>query len=231
MGAICESDKNNENNSVKPPSKILPQTHIEELPLKDINYYSYKCPIDLSNTIQLNDSQSSHQHKIHLSFVISNILIHQCFSRDKTTKKSLFIFEMQLGNKVFPLFFNYAEKPSGPGRCEEKIALNSFNELSNYYLKINIYEIISEFEVDKLKSFRSNPKLLKTYIPYSKHCSYFQIDLLSFLFRGNKCDFPLLGRKPISNFGRISFQIDIEQLCCYHIIVEMKKEQNSNRKN
>ena len=118
MGAVCDSDKNAQNPPVKPPSKILPQTHIEELPLKDINYYNYKCPIDLSNiTPQINDSQTSHQHKIHLSFVISNILIHQCFSRDKTTKKSLFIFEMQLGNKVFPLFFNYGEKPSGPGKC------------------------------------------------------------------------------------------------------------------
>ena len=229
MGAVCDSDKNAQNPSVKPPSKILPQTHIEELPLKDINYYNYKCPIDLSNiTPQINDSQTSHQHKIHLSFVISNILIHQCFSRDKTTKKSLFIFEMQLGNKVFPLFFNYGEKPSGPGKCEEKMDLNSFNELSKSYLKINIYEIISEFEVEKLKSFKSNPKLLKTYIPYSKHCSYFQIDLLSFLFRGNKFDFPLLGRKPISSSGRISFQIDIEQLCCYHIIIEPKNDNNLN---
>ena len=38
MGAVCDSDKNTQNPSVKPPSKILPQTHIEELPLKDINY-------------------------------------------------------------------------------------------------------------------------------------------------------------------------------------------------
>ena len=135
---------------------------------------------------------------------------------------------MQLGNKIFPLFFNYGEMPLTPGKSEEKMDINSFVELSNYYLKINIYEIISEFDTEKLKTLRSNPKLLKNYIHYFKHCSYFQMDLLSFLFRGNKFDFPLLGRKPISNSGRISFQLDIEQLCCYHIIVEDKKNDNSN---
>ena len=57
------------------------------------------------------------------------------------------------------------------------------------------------------------------------------MDLLSFLFRGNKCDFALLGQKKISNSGRISFQVDIEQLCCYHIIVEDKEDNNNNTKN
>ena len=52
--------------------------------------------------------------------------------------------------------------------------LNSLTELSNYYLKINIYEIISEFDSEKLKSFREEPKLLKTYISYSRHCSFIQ---------------------------------------------------------
>ena len=40
------------------------------------------------------------------------------------------------------------------------------------------------------------------------HCNYFEMDLLSFLFRANKFDFPLLGMKPISNSPRISFQVE-----------------------
>ena len=226
---LCESKKELQEQPVQaPPPQIIPQTQVEELPLKEIKYYTYRCPINLTSIPSLNDSQiTHHQNKIRLVFVLSNIKIHQCFSRDKSNKKSLFIFEMQLGTKIFPLFCNYGLTPLTPDKCEEKIDLNSFNDLSNHYLKINIYEIISEFNEEKLKSFRTQPKLLKTYIPYSRHCSYFQMDLLSFLFRGNKFDFPLLGRKQISNYGRISFQLDIEQLCCYQIIIE-DKDSNCN---
>ena len=228
MGGVCESKKKDPQETVPPHPQIVPQTQVKELPIKDISFFTYNCPINLSGVTPINDSLSNHQHKIHLSFVLSNIRIHQCFSRDKTAKKSLFIFEMQIGNKVFPRFFNYGEAPSAPIKGEEKMDLNSFTELSNYYLKINIYEIESELDVEKFKSFRNNPKLLKTYIQYAKRCNYFQMDLLSFLFRGNKFDFPLLGRKPISNSGRISFQLDIEQLCCYHIIVEDKNSHSNN---
>ena len=229
---VCESKNNHQEEPQRPPSQVKPQTQVEELSLKEIKYYSYQCPVNLSNIItSINDSQSSHQHKFHITFLLSNIKIHKCFSRDRTTRKSLFIFEMQLGNKVYPLFFNYGEKPLAPHSCKEKMDLFSLEELSNCYLKINIYEIISEFDTEKLNSFHNQPKLLKTYIPYSRHCSYFQMDLLSFLFRGNKCDFALLGQKKISNSGRISFQVDIEQLCCYHIIVEDKEDNNNNTKN
>ena len=227
---VCDSNKGTQVESVKPPPpQIIPQTQVEELPLKDIRYYTYKCPINLTNINSINGSQiSSHQRKIYLHFALSNIKIHQCFSRDKTNNKSLFIFEMQLGHKIFPLFFNYGEFPLAPDKCEEKMELNSFNDLSNYYLKINIYEIISELNEEKLKSFKTQPKLLKTYLPYSKHCSYFQMDLLSFLFRGNKYDFPLLGGKRISRCDRISFQLDIEQLNSFNIIVEEKDNNNNS---
>ena len=229
---VCDSKKEAQEEPIQPqPPPIIPQTQVEELPLQEIRNYSYRCPINLTSISSLNDSQiSPHQHKIHLSFILSNIKIHQCFSRDKTNNKSLFIFEMQLGTKIFPLFFNYGECPLAPEKCEENMNLNSFNDLANYYLKINIYEIISELDEQKIINFRTQPKLLKTYIPYSKHCSYFQMDLLSFLFRGNKYDFPLLGRKRISNYDRISFQLDIEQLSSLHIIVEEKDNKNETVK-
>ena len=229
---VCDSKKEEQEEPIQPqPPPIIPQTQVEELPLQEIRNYSYRCPINLTSISSLNDSQiSPHQHKIHLSFILSNIKIHQCFSRDKTNNKSLFIFEMQLGTKIFPLFFNYGEYPLAPEKCEENMTLNSFNDLANYYLKINIYEIISELDEQKIINFRTQPKLLKTYIPYSKHCSYFQMDLLSFIFRGNKYDFPLLGRKRISKYDRISFQLDIEQLSSLHIIVEEKDNKNETVK-
>ena len=227
---VCDTKKEAPQEPVQPPPpQIIPQTQVEELPLKEIRHYTYKCPINLTNINSINDSQtSSYQHKIHLSFILSNIKIHQCFSRDNANNKSLFIFEMQLGTKIFPLFSNYGEIPLAPDKCEENMDINSFNDLLNYYLKINIYEIISEFDEEKLKSFKTQPKLLKTYLPYSKHCSYFQMDLLSFLFRGNKFDFPLLGRKRISRCDRISFQLDIEQLSYFNIIVEEKDDKNNS---
>ena len=245
MGAICETkkvapkDTESNHEQVKQEEEqpqLLPQ-QIEQLPIKEIKYYTYKCPINLNNINQINtnnninnSTSSNHQHKIHLILTLSNIKINQSFSRDKTTKKSLFIFEMQLGYKVLPLYFHYGEYPIINERFEEKININMYSELSSIYLKINVYEIISEFEQEKLISFRKDPKQLKTYISYSKHCSYFQMDILSFVFRANKLDFPLLGRKPISSSGRISFQLDIEQLCCFHIIIEDKDNTNNVQK-
>ena len=207
----------------------------EDLPIKEIKYFEYECPINVSqleshlnieseqksnNNSHNNNNSKSQKHQIHLKFTLSNIKIHQCFSRDKNNKKSLFICELKLGKKIFPLFFNYGEFPIVYGVYEEKISFFSLSELNKYFFIINIYEVISEFDEDKIRSFKENPGLLKTYKGYSKHCSYFQIDLLSFIFRVNKFDFPLLGKRPISSSARISFQLDIEQLCSFLINVE-----------
>ena len=238
MGGVCESKKNN-----NIPQNI-PKVKSEELSLKEIKYYEYDCPINIKelenyqNNItnqshnKINNSNNNNQkhHQIHLKFVLSNIKIHQCFSRDKTNKKSLFIMELKLGRKIFPLFFNYGEYPQIYGIFDEKMSFSSLYELNKYYFIINIYEIISEFDDDKIRSFKENPGLLKAYKGYSKHCSYFQIDLLSFVFRANKFDFPLLGKRPITTCARISFQMDIEQLCSYEIIVMEKTESSSNNK-
>ena len=237
MGGVCESSKRSE------PEKT-PKLRTEDLPIKEIKYFEYQCPINIielenhqkliynqeqkPNNSNNNTNNSQQRHQIHLKFNLSNIRIHQCYSRDKTNKKSLFICELKLGKKIFPLYFNYGEYPTIYGTFEEKMSFSSLSELNKYYFIINVYEVISEFDDDKIRSFKETPSLLKTYKGYSKHCSYFQMDLLSFVFRANKLDFPLLGKRPISTMARITFQMDIEQLCSFVIKV---KEIEKNDKN
>ena len=233
---VCESKKT-------PISEKSQKLKTEDLPIKEIKYFEYECPINVSqleshlnieseqkssNNSHNNNNSNSQKHQIHLKFTLSNIKIHQCFSRDKNNKKSLFICELKLGKKIFPLFFNYGEFPIVYGVYEEKISFFSLSELNKYFFIINIYEVISEFDEDKIRSFKENPGLLKTYKGYSKHCSYFQMDLLSFIFRVNKFDFPLLGKRPISSSARISFQLDIEQLCSFLINVKKKDKDISD---
>jgi len=236
---VCESKK------VAIPDKI-PKLKTEDIPIKELKFFEYECPINITklqnhlNLIQNqqqnvknknnnnNDNSNNVNQKkpINLLLKLSNIKIHKCFSRDKKGKKSLFICEIKLGKKIFPLFFNYGEFPLIYGSFEEKMSFLSLLDLNQYYFILNIYEVIFEFDDEKIRDFKENPSLLKTYKGYSKHCSYFQMDLLSFVFRANKLDFPLLGKRPISASARISFQLDIEQLCSFVFIVKDIKEDN-----
>ena len=233
---VCETKK------TTIPEKI-PKLKTEDLSINEIKYFEYECPINITqlekyqkgsqlqsnNQIQNNQNNQNTQqvHQIHLQFVLSNIKIHQCFSRSKTNQKSLFIYELKLGKKIFPLSFNYGEYPVIYGQFEEKMSFISLAELNKYYFIINIYEVISEFDDDKIRSFKENPNNLKTYKGYSKHCSYFQMDLLSLVYRSNKFDFALLGKRPISSSARISFQLDMEQLCSFIITIKNKDEQDN----
>ena len=239
MGTVCESKKNDEE------PKITPKKKTEELSLKEIRFYEYDCPINVkeldthhiriqnkisqifskSNHIinsSINNNNNVHPH-ITLQFLLSNIKIHQCFSRDKVNKKSLFIYEYKLGKKIFPLTCHYGEYPIIRDSFCEQIVFSSLEELNKYYFILNIYEVIKDFDDDKIRSCKENPDLLKTYKSSARHCSYFQINLLSFAFRANKFDFPLLGKRPISSSARISFQLDMEQLCNFIILVKVNK--------
>lgn len=225
---VCESKK------YTIPDK-MPKLKAQDIPIKELKFFEYECPInikDLQNHLNIiqninsPNNNNTQPHHINLQLTLSNIKIHQCFSRDKTNKKSLFICELKLGKKIFPLFFNYGESPLTYGVFEEKMSFLSLSELNNYYFILNIYEVINEFDDEKIRSFKENPSILKTYKGYSKHCSYFQMDLLSFVYRANKFDFPLLGKRPISTSARISFQLDIEQLCSFAMIVKNIKEDN-----
>ena len=243
---VCEAK-----NRIIPDKKDqLPKIRTEDLPITEIKYFEYECPINITdlqkhlnliqnqqqNTNKLNKNNNNdnnnnkdnnkEQQQIILKLTLSNIKIHQCFSKDKTNKKSLFICELKLGKKIFPLFFNYGEFPLIYGIFEETMNFSSISELNNYYFILNVYEVMEQFDDEKIKNFTENPSLLKTYKGYSKHCSYFQMDLLSFVFRANKLDFPLLGKRPISRSARISFQLDIEQLCSF--IINVKDLNNYN---
>lgn len=221
----------------------LPKLKTEDLPIKEIKYFEYECPININelekhlnsnkeelislNSTSNNQNNPPQSHRINIKFLLSNIKIHQCFSREKMNKKSLFISELKLGKKIFPLSYTFGEFPIISGIFEENMSFLSLSELNKYYFIINIYEVISDFDDDKIRSFKENPGLLKTYKGYSKHCSYFQMDLLSFIFRANKFDFALLGKRPISSSARITFQLDIEQLCPFIISIKKEKENNN----
>ena len=240
---VCES----KNRVIPDKIENVPKIKTEDLPISEIKYFEYECPINIydlekhlnsirqntnnqnknKNKNNHNDINNNQQYHINLKLTLSNIKINQCFSRDKSNKKSLFICELKLGKKIFPLFFNYGEYPLIYGIFEEKISFLSLSELNKYYFIINIYEVINNFDDEKIRNFKENPSLLKTYKGYSKHCSYFQMDILSFVFRANKCDFPLLGKRPISPSARISFQLDIEQLCSYVITVKDLNDNNN----
>ena len=235
---ICESKK------TPTPDKI-PKLKTEDVPIKELKYFEYECPINIVNLqkhldlIQNQQQIKTHkknndinndnnqQNNITLRLTLSNVKILQCFSRNKNGRKSLFICELKLGKKIFPLFFNYGEYPLIYGTFEEECNFSSISELNNFYFILNIYEVIEEFDDEKIRNFKENPSLLKSHKGYSKHCSYFQMDLLSFVFRANKFDFPLLGKRSISTSARISFQLDIEQLCQFIIIVKDLKEENN----
>jgi hypothetical protein len=74
---------------------------------------------------------------------------------------------------------------------------------------------IKEGELDYAESTKDTKEILEEYIqkPNSaSYVSYFQNDLLSFLYRSKKCDFPLLGNKQLSDKFRINFVMKIDQL-------------------
>ena len=62
----------------------------------------------------------------------------------------------------------------------------------------------------QLNTFKSQNGLNGN-LPEYKYFSYFEINLLSFLFRPNKCDFAMLGETPLSPSARIVFNCDIEE--------------------
>ena len=212
----------------------------KEESLKDeIKYYVYDCPInikDIQPQIKYSSNRPSSAKnrssqplpETEIIFNISNIKLHNCYSRDKTTKKSLFIMEIKLGTKSFELFYSYGNEPHLKDRIfDEKIKCTYLTELTNYFFTINVHEVIGEFTEDIIKDLENNQNSIENYKLQSKHCSYFQMDFMSFIFRANLLDFALLGKSPISPSARISFQCDIEQFNSFIITVkELKPNQN-----
>ena len=133
---VCES----KNRVIPDKIENVPKIKTEDLPISEIKYFEYECPINIydlekhlnsirqntnnqnknKNKNNHNDINNNQQYHINLKLTLSNIKINQCFSRDKSNKKSLFICELKLGKKIFPLFFNYGEYPLIYGIFEEE---------------------------------------------------------------------------------------------------------------
>ena len=167
-------------------------------------------------------NEIKNRQEIIFSFRLSNIRIHLCYSRAKERKKSLFINQIQIGKKSFPLKYNYGAFPIVEGEYLEKICFTSLEGLKQSYFMLNVYEYILGQD-EKIKNLALDSNKLKTFIKSSKHCSYIQIDLLSFIYTSNKFNYAMKGKKPISTDARITFQMDLQQLCTFEIIVKKIK--------
>ena len=93
-------------------------------------------------------------------------------------------------------------------KFREKINVTSFFLLRDLYLTLKIMEFsnIKEGELDYIESTKDTKEILEEYIQKSNnvsYVSYFQIDLLSFLYRSKKYNFGLLGNKLLSDNCRI----------------------------
>lgn len=167
--------------------------------LNNSKYYKYKCPIKKGIT----------EVSLNLKFILSKISIGFCCSHNPM-KKSVFVTEINFTQRLFPLITNYGFEPIVEGTFELQKQF-TFNELENSYLKITVYEFeqMSEGQQNEFKTQNSLSSLNQR-IRNCNYLSYFEMDLLSFLFRPNKCDFALMGQSPISPNARIFFNLDIE---------------------
>ena len=146
------------------------------------------------------------KQKFNLKFIFFNFKVKYCISH-KPSKDSIYITQIIIGEKKFPLAINQGQSPSIPnpddipnGYVEEKEY--TIEELENTYLLINIYEILEDIS-DSLKDLENEiPEIYKQKCKYN---SFFRISLLSFLFKSIKCDFAMMGTNQLSTKTRISF--------------------------
>ena len=192
---ICEStnkaysNKNQEINHIQTPGN--PDTH----------GYKFEC---------IQKDNFSNNKKLNLKFIFYNFKVKYCISH-KPTRDSIYITEIKIGQKIFPLIINKGQSPSIPnlediqnGYFEQKDY--TINELENTYFLINVYEFLED-----IPNLSNN--LLGLPEEYKQKCNYnsfFRISLLSFLFKSIKCDFAMMGTNQLSTKTRISFYCFIE---------------------
>ena len=162
-----------------------------------------------------------------LKFIFYNFKVKYCVSH-KPTKDSLYVTEIRIGDKLFPLIINKGQSPNIPnqqniqdGYFEQK--QYTISELENKNLSINIYEFLEDIS--------SNINGLQTGLPEeykqkSNYRSFFSINLLSFLFKSIKCDFPMTGDNQLSQNTRITFFCLIEHR--EKVIINAGAPQNPN---
>ena len=149
--------------------------------------------------------------KLNLKFIFYNFKVKYCISH-KPSRDSIYITEIKIGEKTFPLIINQGQSPNIPnnediynGFFEQKEY--TLNELDNSFLFINIYEFLEDIRPSLKDSLTILPNEYKTKCSYN---SFFRISLLSFLFKSMKCDFSMMGNNQLSAKTRIAFNCYIE---------------------
>ena len=175
---------------------IKAQSITNNLNLTANKSYKYECPIKS----QLGNSPYD------LNFIISNIKIKSCISNNKF-RKSAYVTEISFTQKNFPIIVNYGPTPLIDGKFDFHKEF-TIDELENSFLNISIYEF-DQMSENQLNSFKTQNEVNGN-LPQCKYFSYFEISLISFLFRPNKCDFAMMGQTPLSSGTRIAFNCDIE---------------------
>ena len=162
---------------------------------------------DFSNNLKNNFNNKSY----YLKYTFSDFKIKYCVSH-KPDKNSLYITEIKIGSKLFPLVINSGQSPNIANLQDNGYTIQrpfNYEELQNTYFVIDIYEIIESQLLSLNISMKTIPQEMKSKAAYH---SFFRIDLASFLFKSSKCDFPLMGDQQLSTTARISFNCFIEQL-------------------
>ena len=188
---------------------------------KTNNKYNYNTPMikhvqtlgDPENDCyKFNYKESNLQDtKLNLKFIFYNFKVKYCISH-KTSKDSIYITEIKIGEKTIPSIINKGKSPNIPnhediynGFFEQKEY--TLNELENTFLLIKIYEFLEDIQPQLNESLTILPNEYKEKCPYN---SFFRISLLSFLFKSMKCDFSMMGTNQLSLKTRIEFNCYIE---------------------
>ena len=194
---VCDSNSNHFNNYSKVPNI----RHIQSLgnSLEDGYKFNYEGKNNYLN------------QKINLKFIFCNFKVKYCASH-KPNRDSIYITEIRIGDHIFPLIINQGASPIIPnpediknGYFEQKEY--TIDELENTYFLINVYEFLENVPDTIANSPKGLPDEYKQKCEYN---SFFRINLLSFLFKSVRCDFPMMGSKQLSTKTRISFYCFIE---------------------
>lgn len=191
---ICESRlKQNSNN--------YPIQHIQTTGNPNTHCYKFGCA----------EKQVLENIKLNLKFIFYNFKVKFCVSHHPK-RNSTYITEIRIGQKLFPLIINKGQSPSIPngadiqnGYFEQKEF--TISELENTNFFIRIYEFLEDIPNIVNGTLSSLPEDYKKNCNY---CSFFQMSLLSFLFKSVKCDFAMMGTKQLSTKTRICFYCFIE---------------------
>ena len=169
-------------------------------------------PTNPANNYKFNYAEKNNMlnKRFNLKFIFYDFQVKYCVSHNQT-KNSLYITEIRIGDKLFPLIINNGLSPNIPnledyqnGYFQQKEY--TINELQNTQLLINVFEFLENISTN----INVNTALPEEYKQKSNFNSFFQINLLSFLFKSKQCDFRMMGNNQLSNNTRISFICDIE---------------------